>query len=1014
MRLDRNPHAGMNTCAWWPFFRLALIQEFHVQNGSQRPRDLSRLGGWALVGVRWAAAFALLIAARLAFSAAPCPVCTPAIRHFDAADGLSHNAVIAVAQDTEGFVWLGTRDGLDRLDGVHVERFARIAGEDLRAERLVALAADTRGGVWIALRETLLYHAASGRQHRIALASDSALPNLELTTLLADGEGVWAGGESGLWWVAHPAAAAHEIPLADRRPIRALQRNGDHLAMLSGDSSCRLQYLSVDDLEVRDEHPAPCVTALRWVDDGLWLDARRTWRPGQPIPDPLVSATDLPLPYAILPWRGGLVFAALKDTRWRAPDGTEHPLWQRNNLFGEILAALVDQEDGLWLGGYAGAWRLDPDAPAFVGLDGGELDRQLSEHAASDIARFDGRWWFASFGHGLLAWDEGSRSRRTWSGGDPASPWQQHCGDFLWDLRPLDEVLLINGQCLLHGDGQVIPVSAQTTLDAGRDSLLDAQGRLWVAGTTGLSELVAARRMHRLDGAFETLAEAPNGTLWLAPAFGTHRPPEARLTGYDTVSGAVRHIALPEGTRVYDMLADGTTLWLATGLGLLRVDSRNAEVRNFTPSQGEAGRVLYSVRRDGHGALWIGSNRGLLRFDPNAVDGRRFRHFDARDGLGISEFNRRSHAVDEQGRLLFGGIGGVVRFDPSRAQASTPAPRPRVTRASVWNREGERSLAPDGDRRLVLAADDLTVALDFAAPGFRRAGHMRFRYRLDGVDATWVEDAGARSARYPRLAPGDYRFRLQAGSGEAGWREAEAPLLLRFRPAWHESTWFRVPAVLGVLLAAWLLYRWRLARLLEMERLRTRIAADLHDEMGSELAAIGMSASMLGQRADLGAGERRRLAGVAESAQKVAESLRDIVWYVNPDKDNVTALGERLQTLARRLFGEDGVVVLNGWRGDDAGLPMAVRRELHLICREALTNAHRHAEADRVELRLDRDAQGLCIEIADNGRGFDTRTGGDGNGLGNMARRAAAIGAVLDVDSAPGRGTRVRIRLAKV
>lgn len=953
----------------------------------------------------------MLAATQPAVCATPCPVCAPAVRHFGTADGLSHNAVVAVAQDSEGFVWLGTRDGLDRLDGVHVERFESIAGEDLRAERLTALAADASGGLWIALRDTLVHHAANGQQRKIALADGTTLSDVEFTALQADGDGVWVGGDGGLWWVASPEASALEVAQGRGVPIRALHRSAEHLVVLSGRSSCRLQRLDAESFEARGDHPAPCVNALRLEGKGLWIHAKRSWQPDQPIPDPLVTAEDPPLPFAITPWRGGLVFAGLVDTSWRAPDGAIHPLWRRSDLVGEILAAMVDREDGLWLAGYAGAWRLDPDAPDFSGLDGGALDRLLSERAVSDIARFTKRWWFASFGHGLLAWDESESSQSMWLGGDPASPWQQHCSDYVWDLRPLNEGLLVNGQCTLKSDGRVLPAVPQKPTHASRDSLLGANGRLWIADLSGLFEMHEGRREQHLAGAFETLAETPAGMLWLAPAFGTHRPPEARLTGYDTSSGAVQHIDLPEGTRIYDMLADGVTLWLATGLGLLRVDSKSAAVLAFTPSQGEAGRVFYSVRADAGGALWVGSNRGLLRFDPAVGDGRHFRHFDARDGLGISEFNRRSHAVDERGRLLFGGMGGVVRFDPSRAQAPPPAPPPRVIRARVWNRAGERILAPDTDESMVLAADDLTVALDFAAPGFRRAGHLRFRYRLDGVDAGWVDDGGTRSARYPRLAPGDYQFRLQTGSDEAGWREGDAPLSLRFRPAWHESWRFRIPAVLLVLLAAWLLYRWRLARLLEMERMRTRIAADLHDEMGSELAAIGMSASLLGQREGLGTGEKMRLAGVAESALKVADAMRDIVWYINPDKDSLTALGEHLQTLARRLFGEDSVHVHNAWRSDEAGLPMAVRRELHLICREALTNAHRHACADRVELRLERGPDGLAIEIADNGRGFDTRVRAEGNGLGNMRQRAAAINARLLIDSVPGEGTRIRIEL---
>ncbi|MEZ5465684.1 MAG: two-component regulator propeller domain-containing protein [Lysobacteraceae bacterium] len=941
-------------------------------------------------------------------AAAPCPVCSPAIQHFGVSEGLSHNAVIAITQDNDGFVWLGTRDGLDRLDGSSVQRFDQLAGHDLRAERLVALAAAGDGGLWIGLRDALLLRESSGAVRDIALASNTDDDSMFVSRLLTDPNGVWVGLDGGLLRVDGARGVAQRVPALDGEPVRGLQRLDDALLVLAGREQCHLWWIDPASLTSRRQLEAPCAAALLLQDGRLRLDSSVDWSLKGPLP-PESNVNSQPV---VLPWRRGAVFAGVGGAFWRSPEGDVHRLGLEEGLGSEVLTAFVDTDDALWLGTYDGALRLDPDMPAFGGLDDGPLDRLLAERAVSDIAFFDRRWWFGSFDQGLLSWDEATASIRRWPDAvaDP-QPVLTECTAYLWDLLADDQRLLINARCSIPVDGSAGSTQLLDLQDIARDSLIDGAGRQWAVNADGLFRIDGGEPARHVIGAFETLAEAPAGELWLAMMFGPHGEPEAALLGYRIADASRRHIALPAGTRVYDMHADDAMLWLATGRGLLRVDTGSGEVTTFVAPQPEAGRVFYSVQPDSFGALWVGSNRGLLRFDPLAAEGRRFRHFDARDGLAISEFNRRSHAVDAQGRLLFGGIGGVVRFDPSRSIHMPPAPQPRVTRALVWNRDGERSIKPATGETLALAADDLTVALEFAAPGFRRAGHVNFRYRLDGVDATWVNDAGARSARYPRLAPGDYVFRLQAGSDETDWREANSPLDLRFLPAWYESAWFRLPVLLTVVLAAWLLYRWRLARLLEMERLRLRIAADLHDEMGSELAAIGMSASMLGQREGLGANERRRLTGVAESAQKVAESMRDIVWYVNPEKDSVTALGERLQTLARRLFGEDGVSVHNGWRDDDAGLSMAVRRELHLICREALTNARRHAEADRIELRLDRDADGLYIEIADNGRGFVTDTRPDGNGLGNMARRAAAINAKLRIDSAPGQGTRIHLRL---
>jgi signal transduction histidine kinase/ligand-binding sensor domain-containing protein len=959
----------------------------------------------------WAAAVRACKAAVLAAACAPavadnpeCAVCDAARRRFDTAQGLSHNAVVALAQDREGFVWLATRDGLDRLDGTHVERFAELGGHDLRGERITALAADPAGGLWIGLRDALLHLDHHSNVDPIALPRGAAGTSTTglLTTLLADAQDLWVGLEHGLLRVR--GRTARWLPAAGEAPVRALHLEGDTLLVLSGASSCSILTIRISDETQQQADASPCLHTLAAEGDGLWVDAEIRWRQGAALP---ALPAGHPLPRAVLPWRGGVLFAGLSGARWRGPDGQIHPLWQGRggagrDLDAEILAAMVDAEDGLWLASYAGALRFDAELPHFAGLDE-HLDRALQAHAVSGIQRFAGRWWLGSFGLGLLAWDPQARDLQRFGGSAADATWRQHCPDFVWNLLVWQQRLQVGGACSIDAHGQVGPGLGL----GGRDSLVDSVGRTWVLGAGGLFRLQTDAAHLQLAGSFETLAETP-GWLWLAPSIGVDAYPEAVLSGLHPDTGAQRRLPLPPNTRVYDMHGDGNTLWLATGSGLLQLQVTSGSLRPHARAQVEAGRVFYSIAADRHGAFWIGSNRGLLRFDPEQAS---FRLYDQRDGVHITEFNRRSRSRDAHGRLLLGGLGGLLRFDPSPARATPRAPRPRVQRARIWNRDGERHVELQPGRTLLLAADDLTVALEFAAPGFRRAGHWRYRYRLLGADANWVEDRGGRTARYPRLAPGNYRFELQAGDPETGWRGGAAAIVLQFLPAWHESPWFRFPALLALILLAAGLYRWRVDRLLEMERLRTGIAADLHDELGSELAAISLSAATLGERKDLPTAHRQRLTQLSVSAQKVAEAMRDIVWYVNPEKDRLDALGQRLQVLARRLLGEDRVEVDNGWRDCDAGLPMALRRQLHLIAREALNNVLRHAQAQRVWLQLGADHDRLWLRLRDDGCGFDPAQRSDGSGLGNMRRRATAIGAQLDIDSAPGRGTRIELRL---
>lgn len=969
--------------------------------------------------VKWPLASALALAAALLASvgsAATCTVCEPAVRRFGTEAGLSHNAVVAIAQDRAGYVWLATRNGLDRLDGSEVRRFDRLDRYSLRAERVTALAADPVGGLWIGLRDGLLHRDRAGAVRNFDLPASRSTQDAAITELLApDAKGVWVGRNDGLVFASvDPEVEAHALPAFTGESIRGLQWADDRLHVLSAASSCVLRRLDAGTWRLLRSDPAPCLHALAVVGDGLWRDPQTRWQPGQPLPPTL----DGDSPRAIVAWHGGHVFAGLRGAVWRGPDGEIAPLWRGRSagrprsIDAEVLDAHIDIEGGLWLATYDGAFRLDPAAPALHGIAAGAALRDaLRDRPVSDLLWSNERWWVGSFGHGLLAWNPVDDQVVEWRSGSEQTAGASLCDDFVWDLLALERRVLVNADCAIDADGRVGQAFATPLSAPIRDSLIDASGRVWLATLSGLHEWVDGRVLPRLPGAFGTLTEGPPGQLWLVPALDAVHAPEPTLFGFRVADGALQRYDLPQGSRVYDLTWLDGRLWLASGLGLLEFDRARGHIATHVPKQPQAGSVMYSLQADAAGQLWVGSNRGLLRFNPAATATQRFRHFDQRDGLAVTEFNRRSRALDAEGRVLLGGIGGIVRFDPTRAAIEAPPPMPLVSRVRIWNRDGERAIEPNPDDALLLNPGDLAVTLEFSAPGFRRAGHAEFRYRLAGFDPDWIAADAVRSARYPRLAPGDYRFELMAGSDDAGWRVSPAALALRSLPAWYQQLRFRVPALLLLLLLVWWLYRWRVGHLLQLERLRTRIAADLHDELGSELAAIGISAAMLGAQQDIAPNQRRRLQGVAESAERVAEAMRDIVWYVNPDKDRMQALGERLLALARRLFGEERVVFESQWNDEEHAMPMAVRRELLLICREALTNIQRHAGASRVQLRLERNAHDLTIRVADDGCGFSSTGATPGNGLTSMARRAAAIGANFTLASSPGQGTRIAITL---
>jgi signal transduction histidine kinase len=228
-------------------------------------------------------------------------------------------------------------------------------------------------------------------------------------------------------------------------------------------------------------------------------------------------------------------------------------------------------------------------------------------------------------------------------------------------------------------------------------------------------------------------------------------------------------------------------------------------------------------------------------------------------------------------------------------------------------------------------------------------------------------------------------------------------------PVW-QRWWFLALAALAVAGAAYALYRYRVARLLEVERVRTRIATDLHDDIGANLTRISVLSEVASYRS--GGGDES-LASIARISRESVASMGDIVWAINPKRDSFRDLVRRMRELANEALASAGVRLTFSAPDsiDDVRLGHDTRREVFLVYKEAVTNAARHSGCEHAAVRIDLDGRKLALEVSDDGRGFDPSARRGGNGLQNMRRRAAAIGGRLEVRSAPGEGTSVRLEV---
>src|SRR5690606_8262588 len=281
-------------------------------------------------------------------------------------------------------------------------------------------------------------------------------------------------------------------------------------------------------------------------------------------------------------------------------------------------------------------------------------------------------------------------------------------------------------------------------------------------------------------------------------------------------------------------------LWLGTGTGLTRYDPAAGAFTHYLKRDGLPGSVVYSILEDGRQRLWLGTNLGLACFDPRLPAGRAFRTFDAGAGTGNPEYNRQAAFRNGRGSFFFGGMGGLTVFDPDKIHDNPVVPPVVLVDVQKANREGTASVNPFGLGHLRLSSRDYSLSFTFAALAYAHPPKNRYAYRLEGFDAGWVDAGTGRVARYTNLPAGDYVFRVRGSNNDGVWNEAGLALRLTVLPPFWETAWFRLlvaAAVAGLLGAA---YRYRVQRLLEVERLRLRIASDLHDDFSSDLTGIAL------------------------------------------------------------------------------------------------------------------------------------------------------------------------------
>jgi ligand-binding sensor domain-containing protein/two-component sensor histidine kinase len=543
----------------------------------------------------------------------------------------------------------------------------------------------------------------------------------------------------------------------------------------------------------------------------------------------------------------------------------------------------------------------------------------------------------------------------------------------------------------------------------------DGGGQLWVVnGLSGRLYVADTREAHpRFRFVTDGLPQAEfmlrdrSGTLWLASSSRIWRFADGQLSDVQASEGlpAIEPRALfedPKGRLWIGLRYHGASMTADPA-------AANPRFVNFSTANGLASDTVWSIGADGTGRIYLGTGKGLDQLD---VETGRVRHFTTEDGVVGSVIERI--VTDRQGHVWVASDGGISKLDPQAIRADTRPPPIFINGVQVAGQDlslpvtGVVQLQPI---ELPAARNNLTI--QFVGLSYRSDKGLRYQYRLEGAGRDWSSPSDQREVNFANLAYGRYRFMVRAiGSGGA---ESTVPASIDFRivPPLYLRGWFIACAALAIAGLGFGVHRSRVRRLVELVRIRERIATDLHDDIGANLTRIAIL-SEVAQRTVVpvppGDGA---LSSIATIARESVTAMSDIVWAISPDRDTLHDLVRKMRDHAEELFETRDVALTLDLpdAGDSVRLGVNIRRDLYLIFKEGVNNAARHSLCRHVTVRLRSAGRQLVLEIADDGLGFEKAAEHDGHGLISMQRRAVRLGATLDVRSASGMGTTIVVTM---
>jgi ligand-binding sensor domain-containing protein/signal transduction histidine kinase len=961
-------------------------------------------------------------------------------QQWDNTDGLPHVTVQSLLQTRDGYLWAGTLSGLTRFNGDSFTTFDNTNASVLANGRITALCQTRDNTIWIGSYSGDIHRLQNGLASQ--LVTNEVLRSAAVLDIFEAKDGtIWIGTiEGALRYRDKTLLRFSKSELLGHVSVKTFSEDSKHNIWMG--TSAGLVCWSNNAAKL---HPqlkglpnefvrAVCCDAT----DGVWYgtsSALMYFKNGETKhyskKDGLADANITTLHEDK---QGTLWVGTYGGLSRRTKDRFFIETTTERDPYDQVYAIKEDAEGNIWIGAKDGLYRLKQKQFATYTSQQGLAHNNVTSVRENQ----DGAIWFGTWGGGLHRLQNGKLSVYNWNSGASLG------NDMILSMcETRDGTLWIgddfDGGLFRFKNGQLSQIERKKFDDrAVRVLCEDHQGDLWIGTSTGLIRKHGDefRKFSAEDGLstgkIRSIEEDRDGRLWV----GTEKGVFLWQEGHFLVPEPLRELSKVCVVEIFHDSSDA--LWFGTiGSGIYRLQGKS--LANFTSQQGLPSDDIYEVLEDDENNYWFSCLKGVFCINKEQLSSALSKSgaklslvlYDKNDGMVSSQCNGSSKPAawkSKDGRLWFATSKGLSVIDPNTVSFKGTHLPPAVFIEKVAG--GKKDFLPDPVSKtttpLEIEAGLSELEFRFSALSFRAPEKNRFRYRLQGFDPDWVDANPIHSVVYKGIRPGNYRFQVIAADSDGIWNQTGASVAVVLLPHFWQTWWFIGMSVgLGVMaLAGAVRYvsTKNLQRQLDslerqnaIQRERTRIAQDMHDDLGARLTEILFLSDVVADGKRKTEETRGHVKRISSAARELVRNLDVIVWALNPKNDVLDSFALYVYEYVETFLAPTGIRCRLDVPDELPNLVLSseIRHNLFLVIKEALNNVAKHSCASEVWFRLRFDKNLLSISIDDSGKGFlEEKTTALGNGLVNMEKRMQTIGGCFELKTERGQGTQIRLLIS--